>query len=163
MNKPWQICLVLIAIFAAGGVSGGLVAYRVVQRRMPHSPRIEAWGARQMERVAQELKLTPEQRARIQPIVKRNMEELARLRRQSMRAGHEILQRMETDIAAELTPEQRIKYGQILKDRREARRQRQEQRNLHGDRDRPPGPPPDGHPPPPPPPDSPPGEKPAGT
>ncbi|MFA5057832.1 MAG: hypothetical protein WC485_06935, partial [Opitutaceae bacterium] len=118
MNKPWQICLTLIAIFAAGGVSGGLVAYRVAQRRVPHSPRIEAWGARQMERVAQELQLTPEQRERIKPIVKRNMEELARLRRESMRTVHEIIQRMETDIAAELTPEQRVKYEQILKKHR---------------------------------------------
>ena len=169
MNKSWQVCLVLIAIFAVGGISGGLVAYRVARRHMPLSPPPEVWGARQFDHVAQELKLTPEQQARIKPIVKRNIEEIDKLHRQSMRTVHGILERMETDIAAELTPEQRTQYEHILKERREARKQMQEQRGMRGERERLPGRSPGEKPPPAPeaggqpPPVSKPGDKPVGT
>lgn len=167
MNKPWQVCLVLIAIFAVGGISGGLVAYRVARRHMPLPP--EAWGARRFEHVAQVLKLTPEQKARIKPIVKRNIEEIDKLRRQSMHEIHGILERMETDIAAELTPDQRTQYEHFLKERREARKQMLEPRGPHGEREWPHGPPPGEQKPPPPdtggqPPAPPaPGDKPVGT
>ena len=172
MNKSWQVCLVLIAIFAVGGISGGLVAYRVARRHMPLPLPPEAWGARRFEHVAQELQLTPEQKARIKPIVKRNIEEIEKLHRQSMHEVRGILERMETDIAAELTPEQRTQYEQFLKERREARKQMQEPRGMRGERDRPPGRSPGEKPPPPapeaggqPPPSPPsnPGDKPVGT
>jgi Spy/CpxP family protein refolding chaperone len=96
------------------------------------------------------LQLTPEQKERIQPIVKRDIEELTKLSRQSMRTVHGILERMETDIMAQLTPEQRTKYEHILKERRAARRQMLEQRGPHGERERLHGPPPGEQNPPPP-------------
>ena len=84
MTKPWQICLVLIVIFAAGAVSGGLVAFHIARRnaaRPPPPP--DVWVARDIDRAARILELTPEQRDRIQPIVKSDIEELTKLRRQS--------------------------------------------------------------------------------
>ena len=142
MNKPWQVYLVLIGIFVAGGLSGWVVANGVARRHpsLPTPP--EVWIARQIAHVAQELKLTPEQKESIKPIVKRTTEELDNLRRQSMPAVHGILERMETDIAKQLTPEQRTKFEQTLKERREARRQLRGQRGLHSERERPHGPPP---------------------
>ncbi|HUJ44145.1 MAG TPA: hypothetical protein VLW52_11105 [Opitutaceae bacterium] len=171
MNKPWQVSLVLIAIFAAGFVSGGLVAFRVARRHGPLLPPPEAWRTRLFEQDAAKLGLTPEQKQRIQPIVKRDLDELVKLRRQSMHSLREIVERMETDIAAELTPEQRKAYEELLKARRERmRRMIAEPRGPRGERDRLPGegprPPGEGPTPPPdagaqPPPN--PGEKPAGT
>ncbi|HUL52770.1 MAG TPA: hypothetical protein VLT83_05095 [Opitutaceae bacterium] len=160
MNKPWQICLVLIAIFAAGIVSGGLVAFRIARHPGMRPQPAEAWRTRLFERDAEKLGLTPEQQQRIQPIVKRNVDELVKLRRQSIR----IVERLETDIAAELTPAQRQAYEELLKERRERmRRLMSEPRGPHGEHDRPP---PEGAPPGaddrlPPPPS--PGEKPPGT
>jgi Spy/CpxP family protein refolding chaperone len=91
---------------------------------------------------------------RVRPIVKRNVEELTKLTRQSMQPVHEILGRMETEISALLTPEQRTKYEQIMKERREVRRRMQDQHGMRGDRERRP----DDRPPPPKP-----GEQPVGT
>ena len=170
MNKPWQVYLVLIGIFVAGGLSGWVVANGVARRHAPIPPPPEVWIARQIEHVARELQLTPEQKVNIQPIVQRTIEELDKLRRQSMPAVHGILERMETDIAKQLTPEQRTKFEHILKERREARKQLREQRGPHGERERPHGPLP-GEQNPPPPPDtggqpptpSAPGDKPVGT
>ncbi len=152
MTKPWQIWLVLIAIFATGAVGGGLVVRHVARRHAPPPPP-EMWVARQIERVAGEVNLTPEQTERIKPIVRENIDDLVKLRRQAF----DVIDRMEKQIAAELTPEQRVKYEQILKARREARQQAHDQRNA---RRRAEGPPPDegkpgsapeGGPPPPPP------------
>jgi hypothetical protein len=154
MNKPWQVCLVLVAIFAAGGISGGLVAFQIARKHAPPPPGV--WIARRIENVARELQLTPAQMERVQPIVKRNVEELTRLSRQSMHTVHGMLERMETEIGAELTLEQRTKYEQILKERREVRRRMQDQRGMRGEWERRP----DDRPPPPPPK---PGEQPVGT
>ena len=145
MNKPWQVCLVLVAIFAAGGISGGLVAFQIARKHAPPPPGV--WIARRIENVARELQLTPAQMERVQPIVKRNVEELTKLSRQSMHTVHEMLERMETEIGAELTPEQRTRYEQILKERREVRRRMQERHGMRGEwerrsDDRPPLPPP---------------------
>jgi Spy/CpxP family protein refolding chaperone len=156
MNKPWQVCLVLVAIFAAGGISGGLVAFQIARKYAPPPPGV--WIARRIENVARELQLTPAQMERVQPIVKRNVEELTKLSRQSMQTVHGMLERMETEIGAELTPEQRTKYEQILKERREVRRRMQERHGMHGDRERHL----DDRPPPLPPPPKP-GEQPVGT
>ena len=161
MTKPWQIWVVLIAIFATGAVSGGLVARHIARKHAPPPPPPEMWVARQIEHVASEVKLTPEQTERIKPIVRANIEDLVKLRRQAF----DIIDRMGKQIAAELTPEQRTRYEQILKERREARRQAQEQRNARRRSDgaptpggRPPPAPDDGgQPPPPVPPETPPG------
>jgi Spy/CpxP family protein refolding chaperone len=148
MNKPWQICLVLVAIFATGAVSGGLVAFRIARKNPSHRPPPEVWVPRQFEHFAKVLNLTPAQRQAIEPLVKQNIEELARLRRQAMRTSDGILERMDADIAAQLTPEQRIQFEKIVKERREARRQIQD-RGGRGGREPPPGAPP-GEPKPPP-------------
>jgi Spy/CpxP family protein refolding chaperone len=166
MNKPWQVCLILFAIFAAGIVSGGLVAFRVARRNAPHFPAPEVWVARRFDQLNRELNLTPQQKERVAPIVKRGTEELVKWHRQSLRASREVLERMEKDIAAELTPEQRTKFEQYLNARRERiRRLMSEQRGPRGERDRPPGemppPPPDAGGPPPSSPN--PGDKPTGT
>ncbi len=150
MNKPWQVYLVLIGIFVAGGLSGWVVANGVARRHASLPPPPEVWIARQIAHVAQELQLTPEQKERIKPIVKRTTEALDKLRHQSMPAVHGILEHMETDIAEQLTPEQRAKFEHILKERRAARKQMQEQRGPHGERERPHGPPPGEQNPPPP-------------
>jgi Spy/CpxP family protein refolding chaperone len=145
MNKPWQVCLVLVAIFAAGGISGALVAFQMARRHVPSPPGV--WGARRIENVARELELTPAQMERVRPIVKRNVEELTKLSRQAQKPVHEILERMETEISAVLTPEQRTKYEQILKERRDVRRRMQDQHGMRGEwerrsDERPPAPPP---------------------
>jgi Spy/CpxP family protein refolding chaperone len=149
MNKPWQICLVLIAIFVTGAVSGGLVAFHIARKNLSHPPLPEVWGARQFEHFAKVLNLTPPQRRVIEPLMKKNMEELARLRRQAMRTADDIFERMDAAIAAQLTPEQRNRFEKIVKERREVRRQLHD-RGGRGGREPPPGASPEGPRPPPP-------------
>ncbi len=153
MTKPWQIWLVLIAIFATGVAGGWLVAAHVERHRgPPPPPPPEVWIARQLEHVANELQLTTEQQERIKPVVSTNIAELIKLRRQAI----DVLEQMEKQIAAELTPEQRGKYEKILQERREARHREREMRDArhpgggHPDMGGPPQGPDDHLPPPPP-------------
>ena len=135
MTKAWQIWLVLALIFAAGGVSGGLVAYHVAERNAHRGLRPpEVWGPRFYEAVARDLNLTPAQRQRIRPIVHENIESLVKLRQQSMRTARDTVVQMEKEIAAELTPEQRKRYQELLERRREAFRERMEHKGFtpHG-------------------------------
>lgn len=153
MTKPWQVCLALTAIFFAGMVSGGLLERHIVRRNPLRPPPAtpEVWIPRMIKGLEEKLTLTSEQSQRIGPIVKTHTEELSKLRRQSMRTAGDILTEMETQIAAELTPEQKTRYEEILKERREMRRSSQHLQH-HGDQERPPGSATGETPPPPPPP-----------
>ena len=153
MTKPWQIWLVLIAIFSTGLAGGWLVERHIARRQVQRPPPPEVWVARQIERVTGEVQLTPEQKERIRPIITANIDQLIKLRRQAI----DILDLMGKQIAAELTPEQRAKYEKILQERRDAREMRGARRRADG---APPGggePPPEpgDHPPPLPPPGKP--------
>ena len=65
MTKPWQIWLVLIAIFGTGVAGGWLVERHIVRRQVVHLPPPEVWIARQIEHVANEVDRTPEQKEHI--------------------------------------------------------------------------------------------------
>jgi len=154
MTKTWQIGLVLLAIFVAGGASGGFVAYSVARRAGPFPPGPEGFMTREVERVTHAIKLSDEQTKRIESIVKRNATTLIKLRRESMDSARKIFEQMEKEISAELTPEQRAQYAQIMKANQEARRRMIQERGnppSWGDRPMGGGPPPiDGQLPPPP-------------
>lgn len=152
MNKAWQIWLVMALIFCAGGVSGGLVAYHVAQKDIRHMPPPpEEWGRRHFEFIARRLELTAAQRKQVQPIVQRNIEELVKLRRQDMRKGWGILEHMEQEITVQLTPEQKVRYQELLRRRREFFRQRRKERAEKAGHRPPPAHNPSGGKPPPPP------------
>jgi len=120
MNKPWKLVLLLLGIFVAGGVTGAFVALRVgheMINKHPGSP--DQWAPNHLKRLAERLKLEPEQVEQLRPIVRRNMEELNRLRDSSMAETKVIFERMEREISAKLTPEQRTLFEQLNKEMRE--------------------------------------------
>jgi Spy/CpxP family protein refolding chaperone len=118
--------LAALVIFAAGVVTGGLT---VNLRRPPAVPRWAAPGAepsrpwltqrlagqqgelfRRMER---QLELTPDQRQRIEAIVKESQERVRALAEDLAPRTREELRRMREKIREELTPEQRRKFERL--------------------------------------------------
>jgi uncharacterized membrane protein len=135
MNKPWKVIIVLLGIFAAGGVTGGFVTARVCKNKMLNRPVPEEWAPKTLERLVKRLELTPAQVDQIRPIVSRNMEELNRVRSQSMSDTQYVVEGMQSEISEQLSPEQRIKYEQLNRELREAREarekaEREKRRNL---------------------------------
>ena len=135
MNQPWKVIVVLLGIFVAGGVTGGFVTLRVVRERISNRPMPEEWAPRHLKRLVDRLALTPEQQEQIRPIVRHNMEQLNRLRNQSLAETQMRIESMQRDIAQKLTPEQRVAFEQMNRELREARETRE--RNERAKRPRP--------------------------
>ena len=132
MNRRFKVILVFVGVFLAGAICGGAVASRVMKQDRPDWRR----GTRLqlMDRFNEELKLTEAQKVKIAPIVSRAQEETQNFRRESIRGIAVVMERMHTEMAAELTPEQRLRLEDMRKRFRErADRMRREFR----DQDRP--------------------------
>lgn len=123
MNKPWKVILLLVAIFAAGGVAGWFLAMRSARDSAREAAakraRPEEWAPQHLKRLADRLDLNPEQSEQIKQIVRRNSDELNRLRNYSFAETKIVFERMEREIAEKLTPEQRTKFEQLNKEMRE--------------------------------------------
>src|SRR4029077_16685466 len=70
-------------------------------------------GDRMKERLRAELSLTPEQVAKVSPIVDKTASQRQEIRRDTGRRVHEIMTEAHKEIAANLTDEQRQKLQQI--------------------------------------------------
>ena len=121
-TKPWKIIVLLVGIFLAGGVTGAFVMLRVGHDLVARRPRPEQWAPQQLKRLIDRLDLKPDQVELLRPIIHRNMEEISRLRSYSIQETRTIYERMEREISAQLTPEQRTKFEQLNKEMRERAR-----------------------------------------
>lgn len=128
MNKPWKVILAFTGIFIAGLLVGGLVTLRWGKNLGQRSPRGEQFGAQMLQRLITQLELTPEQQAKVKPIIDQGSEELRQLRRTTQRTTAGVLERMQGEIAAVLTPEQKAKFDQQVSRQRERIRSFMEER-----------------------------------
>lgn len=118
-NKPWKLILLLLAIFAAGGVTGAFVTMRVGRKLIADRTMPEQWAPLHMRKLADRLNLQPEQVEQLRPIVRRNLEELGRLRNRCLADSRVVFERMEREVAEKLTPEQRVKFEELNRQMRE--------------------------------------------
>lgn len=117
-DKPWKLVLLLTGIFLAGLVAGSFGTARLRELGPKRQPP-DQWGTSRIKMLAERLDLTPSQVDQLRPIIKRDTEELNRLRESSMKETQRVFQRMEDDIAAMLTPEQKVKFDALNKEMRE--------------------------------------------
>jgi len=117
MDKAWKVILAFVVIFMAGAGTGSLIALRYAQAFLPQ-PRqpgmvVQQFGVMQMQRLAERLDLTEEQREKIKPIVQKSAADLRRLSADSQRETRDILTSMHNQVAALLTPDQVKKFDQM--------------------------------------------------
>lgn len=155
MKRKVLIVLCLVGIFAAGGATGALVGLRIAKNMAIEKSRPNAFVIRQYKRMTKELELAPAQCEQVNRILHETAADIELLRKDSFRASGAKLREMNQKIAAILTPEQAVKFEQMLEQQRERIRKFQAERNerMEGRRDdrSPPRdgpPPPDGQPPP---------------
>lgn len=118
-NKPWKLIVLLTAIFLTGGVTGGLVTWRFGHKMAVKRHQPEQWAPMHMSRLADRLKLQPEQVEQLRPIVRRHLEELGRLRNNWLAESRVAIERMEREVADKLTPEQQVKFEELNRQMRE--------------------------------------------
>lgn len=156
-DKPWKLVLLLTGIFLAGLVAGSFGTARLAKEfGGPKRSAPDQWSSGKLKVLTERLDLTPSQVEQLRPIMKRDTDELNRLRESSMKETQRVFQRMESDIAALLTAEQKVKFDELNKEMRERMQKIMKDRRPGGFGG--PGRPP-GDLPPPPPPDKPPGDE----
>ncbi|MCE0523954.1 MAG: hypothetical protein LV480_13680 [Methylacidiphilales bacterium] len=147
--KPW---LVLGVIFVLGILTGSALTIGLEAHFM-HPPGAAQIGHNWMARLTQRLNLTPDQQAKIEPIVADASTKLQALHRNEMEQGSQIFKAAHDQISALLTPEQKAELQKM-----EIEREKMFSGHLHpkgffpGDMHYHEGPGPGGPPPPPPPP-----------
>jgi Spy/CpxP family protein refolding chaperone len=136
----WKLALGFFLVFLAGATVGSLAGNW--HRRPFHfgSWRSGGLAHRMTERLRSELRLTPEQTAKIAPIVEKNAGKLESIRFDTAQRVRQIIAETHREISPELTPEQRTKLAAM----EERHRRRQERRRGY----RKPPPPPEQLPPP---------------
>ncbi|MGA2017208.1 MAG: hypothetical protein ABSH26_09635 [Opitutaceae bacterium] len=161
MAKTWQIILATVAIFVAGLVTGGATMLGVVGwvarhraaigapagtlglRPGPNGAQPQTFTPQLMRSFANQLDLTPEQRARIMPIVRRTAGQLTRNRREIQLTSALAIEKMQDEIAEVLTPEQRAKFESLISRQRARLQQfRQGAQQPSAEQAQPPQPPP---------------------
>lgn len=158
MDKPWKVIFAFVGVFIAGAVFGAFFSLRSggrlpqmqgaafrgkgpgmqVAPPQQNQPRpllgsmqpIQA--AQIMRRYAERLDLTPEQKDRIHPLIQRATEDIRRQQQNNLRENGIIVQRLQQDIAKELTVEQRIRLEKMEQRQREIMQQQRAANGEHG-------------------------------
>ena len=132
MAKTWQVVLATIAIFVAGLVTGGATALGVVKWAARHprinpagmafaapgAGKVQQFGPQLMRSFANQLDLTVGQRLRMMVIVRRTAGQLNRDRREIQLTSALAIERMQDEIAEILTPGQRAKFEELIRQQR---------------------------------------------
>jgi Spy/CpxP family protein refolding chaperone len=115
MNRAlqWKLIAGFILVFIAGGISGAFLGGFYAQHHFLEFHRPELIGARMKDRLRAQLNLTPEQVAKISPIIDKATVQLRDIRRDTGRRVHEIIAETHRQISVNLTDEQRQKLQQI--------------------------------------------------
>ena len=115
MNRAlqWKLIAGFILVFVAGGITGAFVGGSYARHHFLAFHRPELIAGRMKERLRTELNLTPEQVAKISPIIDKTAAELRDIRRNTARRVHETMAEAHRQMAVNLTDEQRQKLQQI--------------------------------------------------
>jgi Spy/CpxP family protein refolding chaperone len=115
MNQvlKWKPIAGFLLVFVAGGITGMALGGLYARHLFFEFHRPGRVGDRMKERLRTELSLTPEQVAKVSPIVDKTAAQLREIRRDTGRRVHEIMTEAHREIAANLTDEQRQKLQQI--------------------------------------------------
>ena len=118
MNRKLKISLYLAAIFVAGVFTGIFISIQVARHMMPSREKmVDRWCGELESR----LNLTPEQTAKIRPIVDRTMTDFIGSLSREMRSD---LSNCYARIALELTPDQKTKLEQMQREKEDFIRSR---------------------------------------
>jgi Spy/CpxP family protein refolding chaperone len=115
MNQAlkWKLITGFILVFVAGGISGAFLGGLYARHLFFgfHQPAQIATSMK--ERLRTELNLTPEQAAKISPIIDKTAAQLREIRQETARRVHETIAETHRQMAVTLTDEQRQKLQQI--------------------------------------------------
>jgi hypothetical protein len=117
--SKWKTIGYAAAIFATGAISGGALGVYETKTHLLEPQRTQEIADRIKTRLEKNLDLSPDQQARINPIVENVAAELRTARMEMAQRMDKIFEDSYGKISAILTPEQRTKLDQMEKERRD--------------------------------------------
>ena len=117
-SRALRITLYALLIFLAGGITGALVAPRF-GRTFMRPPDSKQMSEHMMDRLQSGLNLTPEQVAKIKPLVEKTGADMETVRRETSKRVHDRIAQTNAQIALLLTPEQKEKFIKMEAEHRE--------------------------------------------
>jgi Spy/CpxP family protein refolding chaperone len=120
----WKLVAGCLLVFIAGGMTGALVWSTQTRHRFLGPPHSGKLAHRMSERLRSQLELTPEQFAKIEPIIGRTAGKLETIRIETARRVSETMKEEHEQLAPYLTPEQLAKLKAIEKKHRRHLRHR---------------------------------------
>jgi Spy/CpxP family protein refolding chaperone len=117
--SKWKLGVYVLAIFLAGGGSGAFVGWQMC-RRTPVTPVPPAEiGAHLRARFQSQLALTPEQLQKIDPMIDEAMHRVEAIRKETASQVFANVTTLHEQVLAVLTPEQKVKFEVLERERRE--------------------------------------------
>ena len=119
-----KLATYVVAIFLTGAGSGALVAWQVA-RRVPVAPLTPAEiGSRLRARFQTELDLTPDQRQKVDPMIDQAMLRVEAIRQETASRVFANVFKLHEQMLTVLTPEQKTKFEELERQRRDYLRQK---------------------------------------
>jgi len=109
----WKLIVGFILVFVAGGMTGAFFGASHARRIFFEAHHGGMMSERMREHLRRQLNLTPEQVAKISPIIDKTAAQLEQIRRDTGRRVHETFAEAHQQMAAHLTDEQRVKLQKI--------------------------------------------------
>ena len=109
----WKLAFALLLVFVAGVTTGGLLSTLHARRHFLGPPHSGEMGDRMREHLRRALDLTPEQAAKIAPIVDATSAKLEAIRVETAQRVRNAMEESERQISPELSPEQQKKLHQM--------------------------------------------------
>ena len=129
--SQWKTIGYAVAIFVAGGISGGALGVYEPKSHLFDPQREQEVALKWRTRLQNKLDLTPDQMARINPIIDNGVAQLRSIRSDTMERLNKVFEDSYTKISAILTPDQRAKLDQMDKERREMMMQHWQENHHH--------------------------------
>lgn len=136
MKQVLKVLLVFTGIFLAGAITGVFVfkAFTPPPRERPPRPTFEQFGRNQMESLAKKLELTEAQTEQLKPLFGKAQAELRSMSQESFRKGALVFERLNNELAAILTPEQKVRFETLRTQQIERMKKHIQQRGMPGPR-----------------------------
>lgn len=112
-SLKWKLAVGFLLVFFAGVTTGSVAWNWHRHARFLDNTRSGALAQRMNERLRHELSLTPDQSAKIAPIIEQSAKKLETIRVESARRVRQTLTETHLQISPDLTPEQRTKLATI--------------------------------------------------
>ena len=114
--RHWKMILGLMALFGTGVGTGGVGTIVLLNRVFSSPIDTDRWVNSRMEDLDRKLKLTPEQKAKIRPIVVAAAERFRAIGEETFNNMIATAEQAHAEVAKELTPQQQIEFSKLRED-----------------------------------------------